>query len=191
MAALVVRWFTRALAAGLLVAGPLGAQGAMGTVSGTVIDSTSRQPIPDVTVSVPGTQLGAITRQDGSFSITSVPEGARRVRASRIGYAAREQEITVIAGGTTTVNFTLGVVAAKLTEVVVTGYGTQRREAITGSVATVDADEANVGVVPNANGLIQGRVAGVNVTLNNGEPGAGAQIRVRGGTSLSASNEPL
>ena len=191
MAALVVRWFTRALAAGLLVAGPLGAQGAMGTVSGTVIDSTSRQPIPDVTVSVPGTQLGAITRQDGSFSITSVPEGARRVRASRIGYAAREQEITVIAGGTTTVNFTLGVVAAKLTEVVVTGYGTQRREAITGSVATVDADEANVGVVPNANGLIQGRVAGVNVTLNNGEPGGGAQIRVRGGTSLSASNEPL
>ncbi|MBC7897101.1 MAG: SusC/RagA family TonB-linked outer membrane protein, partial [Cytophagaceae bacterium] len=78
-----------------------------------------------------------------------------------------------------------------LTGVVTTGYGTQRREAITGSVASVDADEAKVGVIVNANQLLQGRVAGLNIVTNNGEPGGGVQIRIRGGTSLSASNDPL
>jgi TonB-dependent starch-binding outer membrane protein SusC len=75
-------------------------------------------------------------------------------------------------------------IAAQLTAVVATGYGQQRKEAITGAVATVKADEANVGVIPNATGLLTGRVAGVNVIANNGEPGAGAQIRIRGGTSI-------
>ena len=71
------------------------------------------------------------------------------------------------------------------------GYGTQRREAITGAVSTVDPSTANVGVITNANQLIQGRVAGVEMVTNNGEPGSGAQIRIRGSTSISANNEPL
>src|SRR5207245_1452850 len=75
--------------------------------------------------------------------------------------------------------------------VVVTGYGTQRREAITGSVASVDASAANVGVKTNVSQMIQGRAAGVEVIQNNGEPGAGAQILIRGGSSVSAKNDPL
>ena len=72
-----------------------------------------------------------------------------------------------------------------------TGYGSQRRLAITGSVATIDANQANVGVVPNVTSMIEGRAAGVQITGNSGEPGAGSQILIRGGTSISASNEPL
>jgi len=87
--------------------------------------------------------------------------------------------------------FTLQQQVVNLEEVVTTGYGTQRRLAITGSVATIDANTANVGVVTNLDQMIQGRAAGVNMTQNSGEPGAGAQIRIRGGTSISASNEPL
>src|SRR5207237_10525299 len=80
---------------------------------------------------------------------------------------------------------------AVLSEIVVPGYGTQRREAMSGSVATINADQADVGVVTNANQMLTARVAGVHLTQKSGEPGAGAQIRIRGGTSISASNDPL
>jgi iron complex outermembrane receptor protein len=78
-----------------------------------------------------------------------------------------------------------------LTEIVSTGYGTQRREAITGAVSTINADSARIGVVTNAEEMLQGRTAGVQIVKSNGEPGGNMQIRVRGGTSISASNEPL
>ena len=81
--------------------------------------------------------------------------------------------------------------ASLLEAVVVTGYGTTRREAITGSVSSVDASAANVGVKTNVSQMIQGRAAGVEVIQNNGEPGAGAQILIRGGSSVSAKNDPL
>jgi iron complex outermembrane receptor protein len=168
-----------------------GAQEATGTISGRVVDSTSQQPLAGVTVRISGTQRGALTQADGAFILPGVPAGPQPIQANRIGYAAQQQQVTVTAGGTATVQFRLRPVAASLNEVVVVGYGTQRRNAITGAVSTVNAEQANVGVVPNVNNLIQGRAAGVNVTVNSGEPGAGAQIRIRGGTSISASNEPL
>ena len=113
------------------------------------------------------------------------------MRAARIGYAPKIVDVTVAPGAPVTANFALAPAGVILEQVVTTGYGTQRREAITGSVATVSGDDANVGVIVNANEMIQGRVAGVELTTNNGEPGAGTQIRIRGGTSISASNEPL
>jgi TonB-linked SusC/RagA family outer membrane protein len=186
----VVRTLLPALAGVLLVAGQLGAQ-ETGSVTGRVVDSASAQPLASVTVVVEGTERRAVTRVDGSFTITLVPAGSQRVRARRIGYATREQTVTVPSGGTANVDLALAAQAAALSEVVVTGYGTQRREAISGSVSTIDASAANVGVIANANQMIQGRVAGVHMTTNNGEPGAGAQIRIRGGTSISASNDPL
>ncbi|HEU4632077.1 MAG TPA: SusC/RagA family TonB-linked outer membrane protein [Gemmatimonadaceae bacterium] len=187
----VIRRLVVALVGVAISAAQLAAQGSTGTITGRVVDSTSQQPLAGVAVSVVGTELGAITRDDGAFAIASVPTGSQRVRARRIGYGSVEQPVTVTAGAPVTVQFSLPVLAASLGEVVVTGYGTQRRAAITGSVETVDADQANVGVVPNVNNLIQGRAAGVNITVNSGEPGAGAQVRIRGGTSISASNEPL
>ncbi len=162
-----------------------------GTISGRVSDATTLEAVGSASVLIEGTRRGTTAGLDGAFELTGVPVGTHRVTARIIGYAPVTQEVTVSAGQTTTVEFSLVRQAVVMDEVVVTGYGAQERKAITGSVATVNADEANVGKITNANELIQGRVAGVLITENNGEPGAGQQIRIRGGTSISASNEPL
>ncbi|MCC7052163.1 MAG: SusC/RagA family TonB-linked outer membrane protein [Gemmatimonadaceae bacterium] len=176
---------------GLILANPLQAQGARGAISGRVIDSTSQLPMQSVTVTIEGTQRGAITRVDGGFTLADLPAGTARLRVTRIGYTPQVKDVAVIPGQTATVRFVMQAVAANLGAVVVTGYGSQRKEAVTGSVATINAEEANVGVVANPTQLLAARAPGVNVTLNSGEPGAGAQIRIRGGTSISASNDPL
>ena len=186
----VVRSFAPILMGALIFAAPLGAQ-AVGNVSGKVVDSASSQPLPNASVIVEGTASRTLTRTDGTYDLIGVPAGTHGVRARRIGYGSSLQSVTVTAGGSTTVNFTLSPRAAVLTEMVVTGYGAQRREAITGAVAKLDADVARVGTPTNATQLMQGRVAGVQIIQNNGEPGAGNQIRIRGGTSISASNDPL
>ncbi len=187
----LVRHVIPALVGALLCAVPLRAQDSTGTITGQVIDSTSRQPLSGVNVSIVGTSLRTVTRNDGGFVIGAVSAGPHRLRAARIGYLPQEQDVTVTAGGASSVQFVLHQSATILEAVVVTGYGTQRREAITGSVATIDPNAANVGVTTNVNQMLQGRAAGVEVIQNNGEPGTGAQVRIRGGTSLSASNEPL
>src|ERR1041385_7063368 len=169
----------------------LAAQDSTGTVSGKVVDATTQQPLVNVEVAIAGTPHRELSRSDGSFTINGIPAGSYRLRATRIGYGSQIQEVTVTPGGTTTAQVTLAPAAAILEPVVVTGYGTQRREAITGSVSTVSAAAANVGVVTNVDQMIQARAAGVEVTRNNGEPGAGMQILVRGGSSISSSNEPL
>lgn len=168
---------------------PVAAQS--GGIAGRVVDSVSGAPLAEVIISVDGIDRRAMTRDDGTFRVTEVSPGSHSVRARRIGYGTVQRQVMVIAGQTADVEFRLSAQAASLSEVVVTGYGTQRREAISGSVSTVNAEAANVGVIANANQMIQGRVAGVSMTTNNGEPGSGVQIRVRGGTSLSASNTPL
>lgn len=179
------------LAGVLLCAGQLGAQGATGGITGRIVDSASAQPLASVTVVVEGTALRTVVRSNGTYLISNVPVGSQRVSARRIGYASATRTVMVTAGGTATADFAMAAQAATLGEVVVTGYGTQRREAISGSVVAIDATAANVGVITNAIQMLQGRVAGVQMTANNGEPGSGAQIRVRGGTSISASNDPL
>jgi len=164
----------------------------VGRIHGTVVDSATRQPLSNVGVSVEGTTRGAVSRVDGSFDITGVAPGTYRLRARRIGYHTLVQPVTVSAGGSATnVTLGLGPQATVLTEIVSTGYGSQRREAITGAVATLKADSARIGVVTNAEEMLQGRTTGVQIVKSNGEPGGNIQIRIRGGTSISASNEPL
>src|SRR5437870_5425504 len=187
----LARHVVTALAAGLLWVVPLGAQDSTGAVTGKVVDGTTQQPVANVEVAIAGTPHRELTHADGSFLVNGIPPGAYRLRATRIGYGSQLQDVTVTAGGTTTVQLTMLPAAAILEPVVVTGYGTQRREAITGSVSTVSAAAANVGVVTNVDQMIQARAAGVEVTRNNGEPGAGTQILIRGGSSISNSNEPL
>ncbi|HUF66645.1 MAG TPA: SusC/RagA family TonB-linked outer membrane protein [Gemmatimonadaceae bacterium] len=188
----VARRLFLALTGAALWAAPLSAQQGTGTIRGRVVDALSQAPLPNVRVAVEGGTLRSATAEDGSFFIRGVPPGTRRVRASRIGYApSQAQEVVVPAAGTVEVQFALEQQAVALSEVVATGYSTQRRLAVTGSISTIDADDANVGVAPNLTNLIQGRAPGVLVTQNSGEPGAGAQVRIRGGTSISASNEPL
>jgi TonB-linked SusC/RagA family outer membrane protein len=187
----VVRRFFLALVVGLICTAGLGAQVPTGTISGRVVDAVSQQPVADVTVIVEGTRLGAVTAADGTFTIVGVPAGSQTVRARRIGFSAPVQIVVVPSSGSVSANFPMERRAVSLEDVVTTGYGTQRRVAITGSIATVDADQANVGVVSNVNQMIQGRAAGVTLTQNSGEPGAGAQVTIRGGSSISATNEPL
>src|SRR6059058_2071675 len=187
----LVRHLVPALVAGLFWAAPLGAQETTGAVTGKVVDATTQQPLANVEVAIAGTPYRELSRSDGSFTLNGIPAGPYRLRASRIGYGSQTQEITVTPGGTTTAQVTLAPAAAILEPVVVTGYGTQRREAITGSVSTVSASAANVGVVANVDQMIQGRAAGVDIIQNNGEPGAGAQILIRGGSSISNPNDPL
>src|SRR5438270_2448010 len=186
-----IRHLVPALVAGLFWAVPLAAQESPGAVTGKVVDANTQQPLANVEVAIAGTPHRELSRSDGSFQLSGVPAGAYRLRASRIGYGSQIQEITVTPGGTTTAQISLAPAAAILEPVVVTGYGTQRREAVTGSVSSVSAAAANVGVVTNVDQMIQARAAGVEVTRNNGEPGAGTQILIRGGSSISNSNEPL
>lgn len=177
--------------ASFVLAAPLAAQAGTGIVTGRVVDSASQQPLVSATIRVIGTTSGALTRNDGTYTLSGIRPGPQQLRVTRIGFAAQVRPITVTAGASVTADFAMAAQASQLSEVVVTGYGAQRREAITGSVATVGADEANVGVISNANQLLQGRVAGVQMTTNSGEPGGGAQVRIRGGTSIQASNNPL
>jgi iron complex outermembrane receptor protein len=175
--------------ASLVSVGPLAAQS--GTVTGRVTDAQSLAPIASASVLIEELQIGVLTQGDGTYLLRDVPVGTHVVTAQIIGYAPVTMEVQVTSGGTARADFSLSAQAVVLEELVVTGYGTQRRVAITGSVATVQAADANVGVTTNANNLVQGRIAGLSVTLNDGEPGTGAQVRIRGGTSISASNEPL
>ena len=180
-----------------LAAFPLAAQN--GAIHGQVVDGVTQQGLAGATVQLvfrsagltvqPGRQI--LTDAEGRFTMSEVAPGTAMVKVTRIGYGPAQQEVNVTAGGTAEARFALAPQASLLEPVVVTGYGSQRREAITGSVATVDANAANVGVKTNADQLLQGRAAGVNIIQNSGEPGTGAQVLIRGGSSLSATNDPL
>jgi TonB-linked SusC/RagA family outer membrane protein len=190
----LVRRLLLALVVGMLWSARSSAQNPIppaGTVTGRVVDATTQQPVSDVSVVVEGTRRGAVSADDGTFTIVGVPAGSQTVRARRIGFSAPLQIVVVPSNGSVSVVFPLQRQAVSLEDVVTTGYGTQRRVAITGSIATVDAAQANVGATANVNQMIEGRAAGVQITTNSGEPGAGAQITIRGGSSISASNEPL
>ncbi len=128
---------------------PVGAQQPTGTITGQVIDSASRQPLVGVNVVVEGTGLGAITREDGTFSIVGVPAGTHTLRARRIGYASVPVVVNVSEGSAVSVTLALEKGAAVLDEIVVVGYTTQRRANITGAVATVDMADLETRRVPD------------------------------------------
>lgn len=155
-------------------------------VSGTVTDAADGQPIPGVNIVVQGTTTGTTTNIDGEYSL-AVPGPDATLVFSFVGYQSQSVEV----GNRSTINVQLSEDVAALDEVVVVGYGTQRRRDIAGSVSSVDVEEANIGQVESPQDLIQGRVAGVNLIQNSGEPGAGVSMRIRGTSSISAGNEPL
>ena len=167
-----------------LAAPPAAAQAQ--TVSGVVTDAGTGDPLPFVNVLIVGTTRGVATDIDGNYSI-EVPGPEAVLRYRFLGYV--DQEITV--GTRTTIDVGLEEDSNILDDVVVVGYGTQRRGDVTASVATVEIDQANQALSTAATDLIEGRVAGVNVVETSGEPGAGVSLRIRGGTSIAASNEPL
>ncbi len=152
-------------------------------VTGKVRDSEGE--LIGATVMEKGTSNGVITDYDGNFSIDVNPNATLVV--SYVGYVT--QEIRV--GNQSNINIVLDAEGGNLNEVVVIGYGTQRREAVTGSVANVNGEKLNQIAATNAAQALQGRIAGVLMTQTSTQPGAEMQIRIRGQRSLSASNDPL
>jgi TonB-linked SusC/RagA family outer membrane protein len=159
---------------------------AQNTVSGIVLDKVSGQPIPGVNVNVQGATNGVSTDFDGKYQLTKIKKGDKIV-FSYIGY-----KNTVVDYVTqNSLNVSLEEDENQLKEVVVqVGYGTVKKKDATGSVSQISANEFNKGINVTPESLISGRISGVNVT-GGGAPGAKADIRIRGGSSLNASNEPL
>ena len=152
------------------------------TITGTV--SAEGVPLPGASVSVKGTSKGSTTDFDGKYSI-NVSSGATLV-FSYVGYAAKE----VLVGNQKIINISLEP-DNQLDEIVVIGYGTQRKSDLTGSVSTIKAESITQTPVARVDQALQGRASGVQVTQVSGAPGAGTVIRVRGGNSITGSNEPL
>ena len=153
-------------------------------VTGTVIDE-ARQPLFGVTVLVPGTNTGTSTDIDGNFSI-KLPAGAATLEFSYIGY--RKQSLAVTGN---TMNVQMTPDTQVMDEVVVIGYGTQKKDDLTGSITAVGEKDFNEGLISSPEQLINGKVAGVQIVSAGGSATAGSTIRIRGGASLNASNDPL
>ncbi|GAB3908322.1 SusC/RagA family TonB-linked outer membrane protein [Mucilaginibacter boryungensis] len=155
------------------------------TVSGTVRDD-KRQTLPGVSVSVKGTTTGAVTDVNGHYSLR-VNNSQSALVFSFVGYASNEVAIN----GRTNIDATLKDAAQNLNEVVVIGYGTVKRRDLTGAVASVSGKDIAAVPVANVAQAMQGKLPGVNITSQDGRPGGAINIRVRGGTSISQSNQAL
>jgi iron complex outermembrane receptor protein len=156
------------------------------TVKGTITDSSTGESLPGVNVTVKGTTTGTVTNLDGSYSI-KVPSSSAVLSYSYVGYKAQEKEVS----SNSVIDVTLEPDFATLDEVVVIGYGQVKKSDATGSVATVSSKDFNKGAITSPQDLMVGKSAGVVITSSNGAPGSGSQIRIRGGSSLNASNDPL
>src|SRR5665648_404274 len=154
-------------------------------VSGTVTDASDGSTLPGVNVVVKGTLMGAITGTEGEYSLMAKPGDV--LVFTFIGYLP--QEITL--GNQTVVNIVMRTDVQALSEVVVIGYGTVRREDATGSIKAVSEKQFNPIQTAAPISLISGKMAGVQITNGGGAPGEGSTIRIRGGSSLRASNDPL
>ena len=152
------------------------------TVQGTVVDQ-SGEPVIGATVVLEGTTIGTVTDFDGNFTLETPADAM--ITVSYVGY--KSQTLAVLKQ----MNIVLSEDSEVLEDVVVIGYGVAKKNDMTGSVTALKPDEKNRGMVTSAQDMIQGKIAGVNVNTASGEPGAGAQIRIRGGASLNASNDPL
>ena len=155
------------------------------TVSGKVTDATDGSLLPGVTIAVKNTTTGTVTDVDGKFSI-KVKKDAVLV-FSYVGYQA--QEITVTEQRNLEVSLSVGT--KSLNEVVVIGYGSVKKQDATGAVAAISQKDFNLGAISSPQQLIVGKIAGVQVTTTGGAPGGDAIIRIRGGSSINANNDPL
>src|SRR5688500_2406608 len=154
-------------------------------VTGKVTSDEDGAALPGVSILEKGTSNGTVTDVNGAYSIT-IGQNAVLV-FSFVGFTT--QEVSV--GGRTTIDVSLAGDVTALSEVVVIGYGELQKKDVTGSIVAISTKDFNRGVISSPQDLLVGKVAGVQVTSNNGAPGAGSTIRIRGGSSLTASNDPL
>ena len=155
------------------------------TVVGKVTDAENGEALIGASVSVVGTTRGAVTDIDGKYSV-EVPEGSTQLRFAYTGY--KEEVVELTASNVVEIALSPGSI---LDEIVVIGYGAVKKDDATGAVSTLSAKNFNQGVIVAPEQLMQGRVAGVQVTTASGEPGAGINVRIRGTTSVRSGNNPL
>ena len=163
----------------------------VGAITGRVTDSVSGQGIVAATVAVEGTALSARSAGDGSYRIANVPPGSYTVKVTRIGYRSVSKPVTVVSDQEVPLDFVVAAQATQLEEVVAIGYGTTERRELTGAVSSVTADQLSPAPVTSLDQALQGRAPGVEVVTSSGQPGAGAMVRIRGGNSIAALNDPL
>jgi TonB-linked SusC/RagA family outer membrane protein len=155
-------------------------------ITGKVLDSKDSSPLPGVNVLIKGTGTGTSTDASGNYEI-NVPNESSALVFSFVGFTS--QEITV--GNQSVVDVNLVTDAKALTEVVVIGYGTVRKSDLTGAVATIKGEQLVDKPVPNVSQALQGKIAGVEVSVNSNAPGAAAKVRVRGIGSINSNIDPL
>jgi TonB-linked SusC/RagA family outer membrane protein len=168
---------------------PVAAQ--LGTVSGTVTDQTTGQPIVGARVGVVGTTLITQSNAEGRYTLARIPAGPVTLRVSAIGYAAATPAVTVVSGEIVAQNVGLKLQPFSLDEIVVTATGEQAKRELANAVSTVGADSVvSTGPIANMNDLLGARIPGVEV-LPSAITGGGARVRIRGTNSLSLNNEPI
>lgn len=153
-------------------------------VTGTVTDE-SNSPMPGVNVIIKGTTVGTTTDVNGNFTLQA--NSGDVIVVSFIGYTPQE----VVVGNQTRIDFRLQEDVATLQEVVVVGYGVQKRSDLTGAISSVSGEDVRQSISTSFDQALQGRVAGVQITQNTGQPGGAVSMRIRGTTSLTGSSEPL
>lgn len=173
----------RTISIALMLMLGVGTAAAQLAVQGVVVDAANGEPIIGASILEMGTTNGTVTDWDGNFELNVKP-GAK-LAISYMGYKTQELDAKAM------MNVKLGEDAAVLDEVVVVGYGVVKKNDATGSVTAIKPDDMNKGLQTSAQDMIQGKIAGVNISTDGGTPGGGATIRIRGGSSLNASNDPL
>jgi TonB-dependent starch-binding outer membrane protein SusC len=162
------------------------------TVTGVVIDGTTSAPLPGVNIVVEGsseatgTTIGTTTSLDGEYSL-NVPSNLNVLVFSYVGYQSQRVQIN----NRTEINVTLEQDLSLLEDVVVVGYGVQRERDLSSAISSVSSEDFNRGAQLSPQQLIQGRMAGVNISQNSGKPGGSNTVLIRGGTSVTGSNDPL
>lgn len=158
-----------------------------GILNGTVSDDKG-EGVPGASITLKGTSVGTMTDANGKFEL-QLPKGVERgtLVVTSLGYATKE----VVFDGLADLNFSMAQSAGDLNEVVVVGYGTTTKKDLTASVATVTAKEFNKGVFGSPEQMVMGKVPGLVITPNGGQPGAGSTMRIRGVASLTGNNDPL
>jgi TonB-linked SusC/RagA family outer membrane protein len=171
---------------------PITALAQQGTISGKVIDQAANTPVPSAQVFIVGTTRGALTSDKGEYVLRGVAPGTVTLRATRLGYKAATQTVTVPESGTVTADFALTSTPSKLDEIVVSASGeseTKREQPV--SIGTIDMDSVNLAPVNSFSELLTARTPGVVAQSDGGTLGAGTRIRIRGSNSVSLDNDPL
>lgn len=186
----VLRSTLLSFALGILL--PIGMLAQNTTVRGTVKDDTG-QPMYGATVVFEGTTQGASTDINGKYEITDVKPGTYNLTFSFVGFKSAVLPLTVAPGQSVleVKELKMSADGVLLNEAVIIGYGTTNAEDLTGSTKIISSEDFSTGNITTPEQLVMGKVSGVQITSNSGAPGAGSTIRIRGGTSLNASNDPL